>query len=461
MDSKDIHVIVIGAGITGLLTCQALKKAGIRYTIFEKEQSLNVRSNEWTMAIHWSLPLLKEIVPADVFAKMDAIACNPVLGIHSGLYPIIKGETGELIMGVPYENGLRVPRSKMRAVAATGIEVQYGKLLTDVAFNESGDGVVATFSDGTLVPATMVIGADGPKSRVREFAMGSAEKAAVTRFSIFHTNMTVCYGDAEKALFVRKQYPTSYLALSEQSFHAFQSISSMPDGPDHPETWKFHMAMAWLGEVDNSLDYKARLALIKERAAGLGEPAHSAFMWLPEDTEVHKADISYWISQPWDNRRGRMTLVGDAAHPMPPYRGQGLNHCINDVWHLSKGLTEMLSGASGEPATATADAKKLTLAEVVTRYEAEMVPRGAEEVRCSVENGYMLHDWKKIQQSPVFNRGFKPMDGHGGAAAAAGPVKPDASNGVVEENPLSEHAQVQLRRDAELAAAAETATASA
>ena len=206
----------------------------------------------------------------------------------------------------------------------------------------------------------MIIGADGPRSRVRETAMESAEKAAVTKFLIFHTNMTVCYGDADKARFVRQKFPTSYLALSQRSFHAFQSsqyaaqnpptlcllhlpcsylqmcpahvfsctpytltldqpsVSSMPDGPDHPESWIFHMAMAWLGESDNSMGYPERLALVKARAKGLGEPAHSAFMWLPDDTEVHKADISYWISQPWNNRQGRLTLVGDAAHPMPP-----------------------------------------------------------------------------------------------------------------------------------------------
>lgn len=78
------------------------------------------------------------------------------------------------------------------------------------------------------------------------------------------------------------------------------------------------MAMAWMGEVDNTLSYKDRLALIKERARNQGEPSRSAFMWIPEDTEVHKADISYWISKPWNNHDGRLTLVGDAAHPMPP-----------------------------------------------------------------------------------------------------------------------------------------------
>lgn len=246
---------------------------------------------------------------------------------------------------------------------------------------------------------TMIIGADGPRSRVRETAMGSADKAATVKFPIFHTNMTVCYRDADKSLYVRQKYPTSYLALSQRSFHAFQSISSMPDGPDHPESWIFHMAMAWFGEADHSMSYPERLGLIKARAEGMGEPARSAFMWLPDDTEVHKADISYWVTEPWNNRQGRLTLVGDAAHPMPPYRGQGLNHCICDVSHLVNGLRS-ISDADG------------SLAEVVDSYEKEMIPRGKEEVTCSVENGMLLHDWDKIRESPVFNRGFKPMDGH-------------------------------------------------
>ncbi|OAQ69663.1 monooxygenase [Pochonia chlamydosporia 170] len=438
MDARDTHVIVVGAGITGLLICQALKKASIRFSIFEREETLNYRSNEWTMAIHWALPLLKEILPEELFAKMDEIACNPIVGIHSGLYPIINGETGELITGVPYENGLRVPRSRMRALASEGINVQYGKRVTDIAFNESGKGVICSFSDGTMVSGTMIIGADGPKSTVRQVAMGSEEKAAVTKFPIFHTNMTVCYHDAEKAQMVRRQYPTSYLALSQRSFHAFQSISSMPEGPDHPESWIFHMAMAWLSEGNNDLSYKDRLALIKERAAGMGEPARSAFMWLPDDTEVHRADISYWVTQAWDNRQGRITLLGDAAHPMPPYRGQGLNHCIKDVSLLSG----ILKTAFGSTTTTN------SLAEGVMRYEEEMIPRGAEEVRCSVENGLLLHDWKKIQESPVFRRGFKPMDGHGDAVAGAG-----AGAG----KDISDHARVQKKRDAELAGTPPTA----
>ena len=80
-------------------------------------------------------------------------------------------------------------------------------------------------------------------------------------------------------------------------------------------------------------------------------------------------------------------------------RGQGLNHCIKDVSLVLQGLIGFRDGQT-------------SLAAAVGEYEKDVIPRGKEEVSCSVENGLMLHDWNKIQESPVFRRGFKPMDGH-------------------------------------------------
>jgi hypothetical protein len=96
-----------------------------------------------------------------------------------------------------------------------------------------------------------------------------------------------------------------------------------------------------------------------------------------------------------------------------------LNHCICDVSNILEGLQKVV-------------AQECSLEEVITSYESEMVPRGREEVKCSVENGYMLHDWEIVRESPVFRNGFKPMDGH-------------------DKSAISEHAQVQIQRDQQAA----------
>lgn len=88
------------------------------------------------------------------------------------------------------------------------------------------------------------MGADGARSKVRAIAMGSLEKAETTPFSIWHMSMTVSYGDAERARYLGSEFPTSSLALSERSSHAFQSISSMPGGSEHPEKWILHLTIA-------------------------------------------------------------------------------------------------------------------------------------------------------------------------------------------------------------------------
>lgn len=85
------------------------------------------------MAIHWSLEHLEKLLPPELFAKLSVVSCNPSVPIDAGgNYPIINGETGNLLAGVPYKRGLRVPRSKMRALCAEGIDVKVRELPSSI-----------------------------------------------------------------------------------------------------------------------------------------------------------------------------------------------------------------------------------------------------------------------------------------------------------------------------------------
>jgi 2-polyprenyl-6-methoxyphenol hydroxylase-like FAD-dependent oxidoreductase len=96
----------------------------------------------------------------------------------------------------------------------------------------------------------------------------------------------------------------------------------VPD-PSAPETWTFQLIQSWL---DSSLPATAdlstpagRMAFFKARAAEYAEPWRSAGAAVSEDTFIPLDHGTYWDrSQKWDNRQGRMTLAGDAAHPMTP-----------------------------------------------------------------------------------------------------------------------------------------------
>lgn len=68
------------------------------------------------------------------------------------------------------------------------------------------------------------------------------------------------------------------------------------------------------GQTRQSND--ALLAAVKSKTSIFADPIRSANQWVPEGTHVHMNRVSYWQTIPWDNRKGSVTLAGDAAHPM-------------------------------------------------------------------------------------------------------------------------------------------------
>ena len=94
-------------------------------------------------------------------------------------------------------------------------------------------------------------------------------------------------------------------------------VLDIPD-PSDPSNWIFQIVSSWLGNHDHALNNEERLALLKEQVTDLAEPYRSAHLWIPDGTIVHHDPMTYWIPIPWDNHGGRVTLAGDAAHPLPP-----------------------------------------------------------------------------------------------------------------------------------------------
>jgi len=75
-----------------------------------------------------------------------------------------------------------------------------------------------------------------------------------------------------------------------------------------------------------------------------------------------------------------------------PDRGQGLNHAIQDAYNLVNILTKHYA-----PSSTSSD-----LSSELQSYANEVSIRGAEEVRLTKQNAYMVLDWRSLEQSPVF-----------------------------------------------------------
>ena len=114
---------------------------------------------------------------------------------------------------------------------------------------------------------------------------------------------------------------------------------------------------------------------------------------MPNEVEIMYNDLGCWIPEPWDTHGGRLTLAGDAAHSMPPNRGQGLNHAINDAYNFVKTVEKIATGGSNQ-------------ALAIQAYSDEVAARGAKETELSRETAFLTLDYSKFKDSALMKHGL-------------------------------------------------------
>jgi len=86
----------------------------------------------------------------------------------------------------------------------------------------------------------------------------------------------------------------------------------------------------------------------------------------------------------WLEQGKCVTLIGDAAHPMSPFKGQGANQALLDALALARGISKGCRPRSGWKETGIRES-------VLTEFEAEMLERSASKVKDSAEAAKFLH----------------------------------------------------------------------
>ena len=136
---------------------------------------------------------------------------------------------------------------------------------------------------------------------------------------------------------------------------------------------------------------------MKNVASEFCEPFRSAFSWVKDDTYIFPDRFASWNSPaPWDNHSGCITLAGDAAHPMTPFRGQGLNNALQDSAAFCNALKSVIS-------------QQRSLKEAIDGYDKEVYERGIREIQISLKVGYATHHLDEFMKSAMATAGMKKM----------------------------------------------------
>lgn len=342
-------------------------------------------------------------MPADVLAQVKGAQVDPhVATKDSDRLPLINGQTGALITEIKSSKFYRFRRDKFRAMLLQGLDVHWGKSLVDIEYSPARERVTAKFSDGSEVVGSMIVATDGPHSAIRSLLVGE-DAAKVTPIDIASTICSTKH-TREHALFLRSQphHPLYQIGAHPDGYCAWLSLHD-GDDVDHPENWTFTHYISFPEKRDlvNNWTMREHVAHQKELARRFVDPWRSVFEWMPDDSEVWYSKLRNWDpslpNHQWDNRQGRVTLAGDAAHPMTFQRGQGLNHAIQDAYTACKAIESFWNKG---------DFTIEQRANAIQFYEDEMISRTGEEVRLSEESSVNMHDWTKIMQSPIILNGM-------------------------------------------------------
>jgi 2-polyprenyl-6-methoxyphenol hydroxylase-like FAD-dependent oxidoreductase len=98
-------------------------------------------------------------------------------------------------------------------------------------------------------------------------------------------------------------------------------------------TWIFNITRIWRGDSE-PINGDDAIDVIKRNTASFCEPFKSAVESIPKGSPAFVRSLYYWRPVPWPNHQGRVTLAGDAAHPMLPCRLSLRLHCAFAGWYL-------------------------------------------------------------------------------------------------------------------------------
>ncbi len=243
----------------------------------------------------------------------------------------VRKETGELIVQNPITLAKSYGQPMLNIRWSSLQETLASELPSDIIhlnhrctyFNHNNKQVEIGFENGKTTHADLLIGADGIHSIVRQLMVGDGPPRYAGRLSW-------------RAV-IRYQHP---LLLADEvtiMTGANGKIFTLIDVGDGIIFWSAGLS-ADDSLVGNSEDVKSR---VLKTFAGWAEPVEAIVQATDAPTIVERP---IWDRPPlksWSS--GRVTLLGDAAHPMVPSLGQGANTAFEDAWELAQFLTREAS----------------------------------------------------------------------------------------------------------------------
>ncbi|GJD03604.1 FAD binding domain-containing protein [Colletotrichum higginsianum] len=418
-DGTPLPVIIVGAGVSGLLLAQHLRKTDVPFRLYERDADFTTRGVGWGLTLHWSLPALRSLLPEDLVARLpDAYVDRAAVARgEASAFPFFDLSTGELKGAgprAPESLRIRVTRERLRRLLATGVDIQV--LLSRVSYTptsntqweksfakveEKQDSVVVSFNDGSSVAGRVLVACDGGQSRVRRQMFPDQYEGH--RIPVRLLGLKLLLSPDQMAP-IRKLDPFFLQGTSSRDdTFVYLSILDAPGNNDESTgEYSCQMCISWpdrpgfLGKAAPTgypQTNDGKIELIKSFAEGWSEPFRGLALGIPAGTDVKDLDLYDYAPPKGLRSKGRAMLMGDAFHAMAMYRGEGANHAIIDVLDFAETVAPALNAGFAE------------LRAAMDAYEDRVVARARPGVLASRRACLDAHDWPRIgPASPLLSK---------------------------------------------------------
>ena len=324
--SETKRVLIVGGGIAGMALAIVLQRAGIAADIAEIDKDWRV----YGAGITTTGPTLRAL---DRLGLLDAVVnagyCYDSTRICDAAgHVILASRVSGRPLGPRIPNGggiLRPVLHRLLAAAtrASGANVRLG--VSVPAIEQSDDAVSVTFTDGSTGAYDLVVGADGINSRTRAMLFPDAPAPAFIGQGCWRAVVPRPAAIDCAHVYVGGPVKAGITPVSQDEMYLFL-LQHVPDNPRMPEErWA-----ALLGE--QLRDFGGPLGAVRE---SLGASARINYRPLEK----------LLLPPPW--HRGRVVLIGDAAHATTPHLASGAGLAVEDALVLGECLT---SGTAMEDA---------------------------------------------------------------------------------------------------------------
>lgn len=358
---RELHLLIIGAGIGGLTAALALQRAGLRVSIYEQSDSLGEVGAGVTITPN-ACHALNYLLGEDQVSRLcDVPASGAIKHYRSGAV-LVDTERGELPRRAYGANYCQVHRADLHDALASAVRerdpdcLHTGRRFTGL--EQTAGGVLARFADGPDATGDVLVGCDGIRSAVRQVLWGEDAPNftgyVAWRGLVPTAELAPAYRQPDSAAFAGPGRTFTRYKVRHGTLFNFVAFSRRSQW--EAESWSERARLPEL--FAEFADFAPEVQAILHAV-----PPEQCFKWGLFD----RPPLARWT-------QGRATLLGDAGHPMTPFLAQGAAMAIEDGVVLARAIAA---------ATDWQDA--------LTRYEQARYERGTFVMRESQVNARRIY----------------------------------------------------------------------